>query len=109
MKTLKKQHRHTITTYVCDGCGKESLYMEYIDRCEATHKCEHSYKYEYWCSYDEMPGSIEKICSLCENIEGRVYMSDLDDYPSAIKIIYNIMKKRYVVTEIKILEMEETT
>ena len=92
MKTLKKRHSHTITTYVCDGCGKESRYMEDIDRCEATHKCKHIYIYECYLPYDEMPGYIEKQCNLCGKIEGRVNISDLEDHPDVAEIVYNMMR-----------------
>ena len=92
MKTLKKRHSRTITTYVCDGCGKESRYMEDIDRCEATHKCKHSYVYQYWFSSDDMPGHIEKQCAICMNIEGRMNISELEDRPDVAEIVYNMMR-----------------
>ena len=66
--------------------------MEDIDRCEATHKCKHSYMHQYWFSYDEMPGYIEKQCNLCRKIEGRVNISDLEDRPDVAEIVYNMMR-----------------
>lgn len=82
MRTEEREITTKQTIYICETCGKDTVYRHIAEDCEKIHRqptCTHRWEYDLYCYEhdDESRASLRRTCEACL-LEQEVELDDLE-------------------------------